>query len=771
MQEKVARLEKELNLKTRFIETVLENLPIGIGITQYSSGKLTFVNKKFEEIYGWPKKDIMELGTFFRNVYPDPQIRRTIRKQVLEDTEEGDPSKMKWSNLPVTTKAGKSKIASGISIPIFDQDLVIGVALDHTDSFNTLKELKESEERYRAIFDRSFDGIMICDLEGRLIDVNQVVLNVLGYEKRELQGIPIEKLITRKQHQRLKDYRSVIVSKGFGGQLREFDIITKKGDERIVEIRGALIFKNNRPSAILVLGRDITDRKKAETELNRKVASLKQAEQIAKLGYYEKNIVTGEIYRSDGYYKLMGVDPAAVGDKDIRMFDYIHEDDRDNVDRAFQQRTIEKAFVELTFRLVQKTGKIITVHFAGRTTFDENGRPLFNTAVYRDISDEKRMEEQLRQSQKMESIGTLAGGIAHDFNNILSIIIGNTDLALEDISPADPVKEFIIESRNAGLRGKEVVRQLLNFSRKTDDTKATINMSQTIRESLKLLRSSIPSSIRIHQNIDESCHPVNANETQVHQIMINLCTNAADAMADQGRIDISLSNFTVSQESAPHIPALGAGEYVRLTVCDTGHGMDEETKNRIFDPYFTTKEIGRGTGMGLSVVHGIVASQDGVIHVESVVGRGTCFEIYLPASQGKIGKKQAETDKLPKGSGRILLVDDEEHLMKLGEKILARYGYTVTGFEDPRKALKSFQAHPDAFDLVVTDLSMPDLTGAQLSRKIQAVRPIPVILCSGYNDMVDEKTGKEMGIQAFLLKPVDVKLLVKTVGDVLEDKA
>ena len=768
LKAKIAQLEDELTQKNTFIETVLENLPIGITITQYSTGKRRLINKKFEEIYGWPKEELMELGAFFRKVYPDRKLRRAIRKEILDAVDMGDPSQMQWENMPVTTQKGETKIVSGITIPLFDQDIMIGAAMDFTDNFNTLKKLKQSEERYQAIFDRSFDCIMVSDLNGHITDANAAALNVFGYSEEDIPELTLWKLVKPGQYDALDESRTNILSDGHEERLREFEVITKTGGKKIVEVRGALIFRDDAPFGILVLGRDITERKISEFQLKRTVASLHQAEQIAKLGYFEKNSQTGEIFKSDGYYKLMGLDPEEIKGTE-RIFDHIHEGDRERVNREIQKHSRENTLMEIKFRLVQKSGKIITLHAIGRTIFDENNRPLINTGVFRDISEERKLEEQLRQSQKMESIGTLAGGIAHDFNNILSIIIGNADLALEDMAKWHPAREFISECRNAGLRGKDIVRQLLNFSRKTEETKDTINLAHTIKESLTLLRSSISSNVEIVQNIQENCHAVNADETQIHQIMINLCSNAADAMKNQGRIDVTLENITVPEaDGDQNSSSLPTNECVRLTVCDTGHGMDAQMQSRIFDPYFTTKEIGKGTGMGLAVVHGIVQAHGGAIHVESGIGKGTCFIIYFPAVDGDVIEKKHDQIQILKGTGKILFVDDEEPIVDLGKKMLAKYGYSVTGFNNPEDALSCLRSHPEAFDIVITDMAMPSMTGEQLAIKINELNPeLPIILCSGYIENTDMERFKKFGIQAFLLKPVDLRALTETVGNIL----
>jgi PAS domain S-box-containing protein len=407
-------------------------------------------------------------------------------------------------------------------------------------------------------------------------------------------------------------------------------------------------------------------------------------------------------------------------------------------------------------QLKRKDNSVVWVSTNAKLLKDEKGNIIGVEGITRDVTYAKKLEEQIRQSQKMESIGTLAGGIAHDFNNILGIILGNTELALDDVPEWNPARQNLEEVRTAVLRAKNVIRQLLSFARKTKLEKKPINIVSIVKESLKLLRSSIPASIDIHQNIPEDIDTIMADPTQINQILINLCTNAEHAMPDGGVIVITLKNIEVDEMTAAKHPELNPGRYVNLIVSDTGHGIPKEKIDRIFDPYFTTKEVDKGTGMGLAVVHGIVNGHNGLITVESEPGKGTIFSIFFPIIEKKAVVETDTDEKLPAGDERVLFIDDEESIVKLTRQRLERLGYKVEATTNPVEALALFNSQPDQFDLIITDLTMPKMTGGKLVGEILNLRPnIPIILCTGFSEKIDEKAAKAIGAADYIEKPLD----------------
>jgi PAS domain S-box-containing protein len=418
-----------------------------------------------------------------------------------------------------------------------------------------------------------------------------------------------------------------------------------------------------------------------------------------------------------------------------------------------------------------KDNSVIWVSINSKLLKDEKGNFIGVEGTARDVTYHKELEGQIRQTQKMDSIGTLAGGIAHDFNNILGIILGNTELALEDVPEWNPARLHLKEVRTASLRAKDVVRQLLSFARKTKLEKKPINISPIVKESLHLLRSSIPTSIEIRENIPGDVDTILADPTQINQVLINLCTNADHAMPDGGIISVTLKNVEIDEDAAAQHPELKPGGYVNLAVSDTGKGISRQEIDRIFDPYYTTKEVGRGTGMGLAVVHGIVKGHNSIIEVKSEPGKGTTFNIFFPVVEKEAVVETETHETLPTGDERILFIDDEASIARLGRQRLERLGYKVEATTNPIEALDLFRLQPDKFDLVITDLTMPKMTGDKLVKEILNIRPdIPIILCTGFSEKIDEKIAKEIGAADYLEKPLDKRDFAFKVREVLNGK-
>jgi signal transduction histidine kinase/ActR/RegA family two-component response regulator len=391
---------------------------------------------------------------------------------------------------------------------------------------------------------------------------------------------------------------------------------------------------------------------------------------------------------------------------------------------------------------------------------------------------EKKLEYQLQQSQKMEAIGALAGGIAHDFNNILSAILGYTELAQMNILTQCPQKGCNVTTDlgqvlKAGGRAKELVKQILTFSRQQTFSRIPLQLGEIVREALQLLRASIPSTIDIKENITSFEDMVSADPTQIHQIVMNLGTNAYHAMRETGgTLAVGLTQILLDAETTANKPDIPPGSYLLLEISDTGPGIPQDILDRIFDPYFTTKNKYEGTGLGLAVVHGIVMSHQGYIFVHSPPEQGTSFQIYLPQLiQAEIVPPINLKDDAPHGTGNILLVDDEEVIASLEHRILEQLGYHVTSVTSAEEALRLVTSSPSSFDLVISDMSMPKMNGSELAQKIILLRSdLPVILCTGFSDLINEEKARAMGVRGFFMKPFDHKELARAVNDILEKK-
>ena len=440
---------------------------------------------------------------------------------------------------------------------------------------------------------------------------------------------------------------------------------------------------------------------------------------------------------------------------------------------------LEKSFkqmvpgVPLTFEGVHKRKDNTTFPVEVRLSlFASEGHKLM-LGLSRDISEAKRLQAQLQRSQKMEAIGTLAGGIAHDFNNILSAIMGYSEIALIQIEKGKDANKSLKKILSASERAKNLVSQILTFSRPRELGKKPVDIIPVVKETLKLLRASLPATIDIRQNIECDYIILEADPTKIHQIIMNLCTNAHHAMRDKGGVlEVTLIPVYLDIDMAAAYNNLESGPYIKLSVKDTGRGMEHAIMERIFEPYFTTKDPGEGTGLGLAVVHGIVKSYEGTIIAESEPGKSTTFHIFLPQAKPEVvTEAMNKPDSLPTGHEHILYVDDEYALTDIGEKMLRHLGYKITTMTSSVEALELFRALPQKFNLIISDMTMPDMTGLELAGKLLQIRPdIPIILCTGFSENLSDDVVKKSGIRKVIMKPIIMHNLAETIRKILDEK-
>ncbi len=523
------------------------------------------------------------------------------------------------------------------------------------------------------------------------------------------------------------------------------------------ELRNSLDMAERAQRTLL---RTVEDQKRTEQALRDSEMELCRAQEITHIGHFRCNPATGAVEGSDELARIFGLrrDEFTLAN----FLEVVQPDQREFVESVIKEAVAQGAGydIELSLRLRDGRRKVVNV-IAQVVAAPLTGQPLLMGTV-QDISERKRAEGEnaelqarLNQAQKMEAIGVLAGGIAHDFNNILGVILGYADMAREDAAPDSPYAKDLDRVLTSAHRAKELVRQILAFSRQTTIEPMAIKIQPMVKEALKMLRASIPTTITIKENIRPDCGVVMADPTHVHQIVMNLCTNAFHAMEKSGGVlSVAVKTTCVETADASPGPLPPPGEYVELTVSDTGSGIGPDILGKIFDPYFTTKEVGRGTGMGLSIAHGIINSYGGAITVESAVGRGTTFHVYFPMVREEAMVSAAE-EETPRGRGRILFIDDEVLLAEMGEDLLKRLGYTVSAYSRGSEALAAFMEDPAQFDLVVTDQTMPGMTGTELAGRLLAIRPeLPIILCTGYSHVINEDSAKAIGIREYALKPL-----------------
>lgn len=460
------------------------------------------------------------------------------------------------------------------------------------------------------------------------------------------------------------------------------------------------------------------------------------------------------------------------------FYKWVSSNENASVEKEFKLAVNDPTHLLSAKRMPGIDGAICWIRWSCHGLFNEHGSLIEYQAVGRDITElRKRQSENTeqdkwsRRTQKLEAIGTLSAGIAHDFNNIVAVILGNVQLAMDDVSKGSRTQKNLDEIYDACLRARDIVKQILTFSCEGDQEMRALSPVPVVKECIRFLKSTIPSTIEIREDIPEVDF-INADPTQIGQVVMNLGTNAAHAMGDSpGVLEINLENVTISPDHEDRFRVIDEGKYVRLKVKDTGCGMSPKVVPRIFDPYFTTKKEGVGTGMGLAVVHGIIDNHRGAIWASSELGKGSTFQVLFPAVEAEFSQEADSPGIVLGGKERILVVDDEKGLLEAEMEILERLGYEVIGATSSIDALKMFREQPDQFDLVYTDMTMPGMTGLTLAKKVLEIRPnLPVILYSGHRNLVNKNEIGTSGIKAFLTKPITMEDLASTIREILDNE-
>ena len=572
--------------------------------------------------------------------------------------------------------------------------------------------------------------------------------------ERQPDGSLSAEAVRRDDEQTLKD----------GSQFFEWTHRRINGEEFIADVLLTGIEKDGK-SLVLFTIRDITARKRTEDQLNLQSTALSAA--------------ANAIVITNGQGNIEWVNPAFT-----KLTGYGAEEAIGKNPRVLKSGQHPPAFYGTLWATVatgniwhgeminkRKDGGLYTEDMTITPVRGADGRIAHFVAIKQDVTERRTLENQLRQAQKMEAIGTLAGGIAHDFNNILAAMFGFGHLLQQDTEGNAPAQESLAEILKAATRAKDLVQQILTFSRQREQKRQTIHLDVVVKEAMKFLRSSLPASIKIEVNLAADAPAVLADATQIYQVTMNLATNALHAMDGRpGQLTVSLAAFEPDSEFIRLQPDFKSGHYARLSVVDTGQGMDAMTRERMFEPFFTTKPVGKGTGLGLAVVHGIVQTHEGFITVESEVGHGTTFNVYFPAQTEDTALTETVAGKASCGHGeRILLVDDEPALTVMFQKLLRRMNYQAITSNHAGEAIRLFRENPALFDLVITDLTMPEINGLEVARQIRAIRPdMPVVLVSGLSAALTEETLHEAGIRELLEKPVSMNALADVVQRLLK---
>jgi PAS domain S-box-containing protein len=758
LEQKVKELVKEsvkfkegkeaLHQEKKLAEGIIHSLP-GL-FYMFDEERFVRWNKKWETITGYSPE---ELGRMYGPDFFEGAGREHIADKMQEVFREGAST----AEAELVTKDSRRipYYFTGLRVVFDGKPYLIGMGIDITEGKRAEEALRESEEKYRSMMESMKAAVYICSPDFRVEYMNPAMIKRMG---RDATGEACHKAI----HNLDERCPWCVHDKIQQGESAETATLSPK-DNRYYNVSHSPIFHQDGSISKMTIYRDRTERKRAEEERIRLATAIEQASESIIISDRPGTIH----YVNPAFEKLSGFNREEIIGQNFRIL---------------KSNKHDEAFYREMYDIISRghiwTGRIINTmkdgtlrEFETRISpvKDSSGEIINFVSVNRDVTQEKALEAQLRHAQRMDAIGTLAGGVAHDFNNILSALIGYTELALDDAKKGSLQYENLQEVLVAGSRAKDLVQQILTFSRQSDQEQKPVNVQLIAKEALKLIRASIPSTVQIKQNIQSEAL-VMGDSTQIHQVIMNLCTNATQAMDDKGGVlTVDLVDIKLDSEFISDYPELKPGTYINLTVTDTGCGMVPDVLDKIFDPFFTTKEKSKGTGMGLSVVHGIVHSHGGIIYISSEPGQGSTFRVLLPSIERHLKPEDRTEKPIPKGTERILFVDDELAIVNMGKKTLESLGYDVVIRTSSIEALEFFKTQPDRIDIIITDLTMPNMTGEELSKELMQIRPdIPIILCTGFSARMDEKKAMDIGIRAFVSKPILKRDIAETIRKVID---
>jgi PAS domain S-box-containing protein len=763
--------EKKVSENQIFLNSIVENIPNMIFVKDAKDLQFLRFNKAGEELIGYPEEAM--IGKTDYDFFPksEADFYTTKDREVLSGKIPMDiPEEV------IQSKSYGTRYLHTKKIPILDDhgnpEYLLGISEDITERKQAEEVIRKGEKKFRAIYEQAPTGIAILDsISGQFTQINRRYCDIVGYSEEEILDLTFQDITHPDDLQADLDQMQQLLA----GQIGSFQI-----EKRYIRKNGAIIWVNltcvplwleaTDPRQHMAMVQDITYRKKAEKAIQESEERFRLLSEAIPQQVWSAQPSGSIDYVNQRVLQYFDCSFEDIIDQGWQRF--LHPDDLPGCLERWDKARDTKQPYEIEFRLRQGKDQSYRWHL-GRALpiIDQEGQVVKWFGTNTDITKMKELENQIRQTQKMEAVGTLAGGIAHDFNNILMGIVGFTELAKQKAGGNEEVKRDLDEVLVAGQRAKELVQQILAFSRQDEHERQPLEFQLVVKEICKFLRATLPATIEIRQNFTESPTTILGNSSQIHQVVMNLCANAEYAMRENGGLlELRVDHVKGEPDGRGIHPDLTGCSYIRLTVRDTGAGMTQDVVQRIFEPYFTTKPIGEGSGMGLAVVHGIVTSHGGCIHVESEPGQGSSITIDFPAMKVRNfhgENKQLEQEYLM-GQGHILFVEDEESLARLGKEAMTGLGYEVMVRTSSVEALEAFRADPLRFDAVVTDQTMPNMTGEALSRNLLQIRPdVPIILCTGFSHSVTPEKAKAMGIRAFLQKPLSMKDLGRTLHEVL----
>ena len=745
--------EEALRESEATLRSIVRSAPAGIVILR--DRRVVWCNERALELVGRTRAEV--IGNDTRMLYSDGGEYARVGRELYGLSGERDTGSVRAR---LVHGNGREVDVLLNSARLDPKDPAAGVTVTMLD----VTDYHRAQEDYRNLFEKMLDGFavheIICDDTGKPVDYKFLAVNP-AFER--MTGLKAGNVVGRTVREVIPDVEDFWID--------VYGRVTLTGEAVQFEQHAAGLGSyfnvsayRPAPGRFACIFVDVTARKRVEAERNRLASAIDQAAEavlvIGRDGTVQYTNASFERNVGQTRQRLLGqsIDALAV------------DTHGDSFLAAIRSTMGSGMLWQGRLRRQGADGQEYIAEVTISPVRDETGAITDYAAVERDVTHEAELESRLRQAQKMEAIGTLAGGIAHDFNNILSAILGYTELAMSTVPEGDRVRTMLEQVRKAGGRATDLVGQILTFSRQTEQEMRPVRVQPVLKEALKLLRASLPATINMNQDVRESCGPILADSTQIHQVVMNLCTNAYQAMQHEGGtltvvLDEVASGLSVDGE-------LGAGPHVRLLVADTGHGMDEQTISRIFEPYFTTKEPGTGTGLGLATVHGIVRGHGGAIRVSSLPGEGSTFEVYFPVCNlADVGGEEHGTDALPTGTETVLLVDDEVAIGEMWRYGLEQLGYRPEKCSDAGAALELFLHDPGRFDIIVTDHAMPGMTGLELCRKVRAVsRSVPIVLCTGFTEPTTEAQVSAAGANALLPKPASALNVARTIRRLLDEQ-
>jgi len=737
--------------------TLFDRSPVGLFIIQDRKFKL--INPQFLQLTGYKEDEFLDTDSL-AFILPED------RNMVMENTIKMLKGKLFLPfEFRVINKSGETRwIEQTItSIQYQTRPAVLGYYVDITERKQAEDALEQSEERYRDLVENSFDGIFI-QKGPKIIFTNQRLNKMLGYEIGELLGLD-HWLVYHPDYQELTRKRALARMQGEKIPPQyEVKLQRKDGSWFYGEINARVISFEEGPG-IQVWVRDISEHKQAEEELRDSEKRLKTILDSIQAGIVLINVETHTIVDANpAAIKMIGAPKEEIIDHVCHKFICSAEKGKCPITDLGQEIDNSERI------LFTATGEEVPI-LKTVTPILLNGQAHLLESFF-DITEKKKLEAQLQQAQKMEAIGTLAGGIAHDFNNMLQAISGYTQILLMGKKASDPDYEKLEAIEKSAQRASDLTKRLLIFSRKVESKLRPVGLNQEIEQVSKMLERTIPKMINIELHLAENLKIINADPAQIEQIMMNLGVNARDAMPDGGRLIFETENVILDEQYCKIHLGARPGKYVKLSISDTGHGMDREILSHIFEPFYTTKETGKGTGLGLAMVYGIVKNHGGYIMCYSEPGEGTTFKIYFPIIEKEIKTMESKEEKVPikGGSETILLVDDEEAIRELGEDIFTRFGYTVLMASDGESALEIYSEKKEEINLVILDIIMPGIGGRRCLEKLLKMNPrVKVIIASGYSINGPTKEVLEAGAKGFISKPYDMRGMLKTVRKILDE--